>query len=139
MKRTAACHCRALSLTAEGEPDPVVMCHCDSCKRRTGSSYNLGAWFPEQDVSVTGETKIFRRTGDTNSPLEFYFCPHCGTNLYWKSPEVIPGKVGVAVGCFEDPDFPAPTLSVFGGRRHTWLKMPPGVHSLIGSRLSEPE
>ncbi len=139
MKRIAKCHCGALSLSAEGEPDPIVMCHCDSCKRRTGTSYNLGAWFPVQDVAVEGETKVYARTGDTNSVLEFYFCPHCGTNLYWKGPEIFPGKIGVAVGCFEDPNFPAPTRSIFGARRHRWLSMPEGVHSLVGGKFSEPE
>ena len=35
--RRAACNCGQLSLTAEGEPVRISMCHCLECQRRTGA------------------------------------------------------------------------------------------------------
>ena len=139
MERVAKCHCGSLSVVASGEPSPVLMCHCELCQRRTGTSYNLGAWYPETDISIQGETKLYARTGDTNSLVKFYFCPNCGSNVFWKAPEIQPGKVAVAVGCFADPEFPAPTLSLFGTQRHSWITMPEEVPSFGGGRGSDEE
>ena len=139
MERTATCHCGALSVKTLGEPERVMMCHCASCQRRTGTSYNLGAWFPDSDVKITGEAKVYARTGDTNSLIEFHFCPNCGSNVYWRAPTIQPGKIGVAVGCFAEPEFPAPSVSLYAKHRHNWLSIPSGVPSFIGGRNSEQE
>lgn len=104
----------------------VVMCHCEQCQRRTGSSYNLGAWYQKTLVKVEGREKVFRRTGDDGMNLAYHFCPQCGSNMYWEV-SAMDGAYGVAVGCFADPHFPAPTLSVYGKRQHHWLEVPDGI------------
>jgi hypothetical protein len=139
MTRTAKCHCGALEVECEGEPDNVVMCHCELCQRRTGTSYNLGAWFSEKDVIISGDVKQYIRTGDAGKTLTFNFCPECGSNVFWRIPEIEPGSVGIAVGCFADPDFVAPTISIHGKGRHQWLEVPSAVPSLMGSADSDPE
>jgi hypothetical protein len=35
--------------------------------------------------------------------------------------------VSVAVGAFADPSFPAPRVSVYDGRRHSWVRLPDGM------------
>jgi hypothetical protein len=35
--------------------------------------------------------------------------------------------VGVAVGAFADPNFPAPQVSIYDSRRHPWVQLPPGT------------
>ena len=139
MTRTARCHCGALEVECEGDPEQIFMCHCELCQRRTGTSYNLGAWFPAKDINVRGETKQYARQGDLGSEGRFYFCPTCGSNVYWEAPDMLPDMFGVAVGCFADPGFPRPTASLYGKRRHHWLTQPEGMPSLRGNQDSEPE
>jgi hypothetical protein len=91
------------------------------CQRKTGSSYNLGAWFRTADVSASGPEQIYIRPGDAGWEIRAHFCPTCGTTVYWETKEGMPDQFGIAVGCFTDPDFPAPMLSVYGKRRHRWL------------------
>jgi hypothetical protein len=31
------------------------------------------------------------------------------------------------VGAFADPNFPAPQVSVYDSRRHSWVQLPPGT------------
>ena len=137
MTRIAQCHCGQVKLTCEGDPNPVILCHCELCQRRTGSVIHLGAWFAATDVTFEGETKQFVRTsGDEGSEAEFHFCPTCGTSVFWPNREGVPegplaGRVGVAVGCFADPAFPAPTLSIYGKRRHSWVEQPEGMPSFV--------
>lgn len=137
MKRTARCHCGDLEVYTDADPDIVVMCHCELCQRRTGTSYNLGAWFAKQDLHVSGATKQYTRTGDTGLEAVFTFCPRCGSNLFWEVPALRPGDVAVAVGCFADPEFPRPSLSLYGKRKHCWVSMPDGITSYSGGWGSE--
>jgi hypothetical protein len=72
--------------------------------------------------------------------IAYHFCPDCGTSLYWDSPdEKFAGMLGVAVGGFADPNFPAPTISLYGKRRHAWLSQPQGMPSLVAGLGSDPE
>jgi hypothetical protein len=133
MQRTARCHCGNLTVECSGEPEQIFMCHCEMCQRRTGTAFNLGAWFSRDDVRIAGAETTYQRSGELGALWTFHFCPTCGTSLYWTLESVFPGQLGVAVGCFADPAFPAPTLSFYGKRRHAWLTQPAGTPSHLGT------
>ncbi len=141
MQRTATCHCGSLTVRCQGDPSLIAMCHCELCQRRTGTSYNLSAWFARPDTSIQGDERVYRRTGDEGIEVRFHFCPTCGTSVYWEMPTYpdLSEMVGVAVGCFADPDFPPPTLSLYGKRRHKWLHQPTGMPSHTAGGGSELE
>ena len=128
MTRIAQCHCGTVKLTCKGDPYPVIMCNCQLCQRRTGSPVHIGAWFPIGDVIFDGETKVFTRTtGDQGMEATFNFCPNCGTSVWWPGTGPLAEKVGIAGGCFADPGFPPPTLSIYEKRRHEWINAPEDV------------
>src|SRR5580693_1833573 len=111
--RSAACNCGQLSLTCEGEPARISICHCLECQRRTGSVFGTQAWFSrEQITSVGGRSTQFSRTADNGNGLNFHFCPVCGSTVYWQA-EGFPGLIAVAVGAFADRAFPAPKYFVW--------------------------
>jgi hypothetical protein len=125
MTRTAQCHCGQVSISCEGEPAPVIMCSCRLCQRRTGAPVHIGAWFPAENVRIEGETKSYTRTeGDMGQEVTHHFCPDCGTSIWW---EGMPGKIGIAGGCFADPDFPIPTVSTYERTKHRWINAPEGT------------
>lgn len=127
MTRTARCHCGAVTVEVPGEPQFTFMCHCEFCQRRTGTSYHLDAWFSREGAIITGETRTYTRSGDRGDSLVFHFCPNCGSNVYFYLPAVLPDMIGVAVGCFADPGFPAPQASLYEYRRHRWVEVPAGT------------
>lgn len=43
MVRTATCCCGQTSIEVSGEPVFHCVCHCDNCKRRTGSAFGVSA------------------------------------------------------------------------------------------------
>ncbi len=118
--RTAQCSCGSLKVEAQAEPQRVAACHCLECQRRTGAPFGVSAFFKASDVAISGPSTTYVRTGDSGKKLDAHFCPTCGTTVYWL-PEFLPGVIGVALGAFADPDFPAPTLSVFERSRHPWV------------------
>lgn len=123
--RTASCTCGQLRIEVEGEPRGVGLCHCLSCQRRTGSVFAALASF-SAPFKVFGTATEYVRTGDQGASFRFSFCPVCGTTVF-HSEVGYEDSVGVAVGAFADPGFPAPTVSVYDSRRHPWVQLPPGT------------
>lgn len=120
--RTASCSCGQLRIRVEGEPLGVGICHCLACQRRTGSVFAALASFAAP-FEVSGTATEYVRTGDQGARFIFRFCPVCGTTVF-HSEEGDDDTVGVAVGAFADPSFPAPQVSVYDCRRHPWVQLP---------------
>jgi hypothetical protein len=134
MERIAQCHCGSLRAVVSGEPALSYVCHCKACQHRTGTAVHFGAYFPKERVRPEGPSKVYSRIADTGFAIHFHFCPTCGTSLYWIS-DKRSEHCGVAVGCFADPSFPAPTLSCWEESRHPWLSVPPNTeHFELGIR-----
>jgi hypothetical protein len=95
----------------------------------------LGAVYQTSEVEPLGETTSYSRTGEMGTNIEFRFCPTCGSNVYWYFGDV----VVVAVGCFADPSFPAPTVSLYGKNRSHWLPHFDVPLAYAGNRESEQE
>ena len=130
MTRIAQCHCGEVKLTCEGEPDPVIMCSCELCQRRTGAPLQTSGWFDGDKVIFEGKTKAFSRTsGDKGLFITYNFCPECGTTMWWPGPEggALEGLIGVAGGCFADASFPQPTVALYDKRRHPWITTPKDI------------
>ena len=123
MERIAQCACGSLRAIASGDPARAYVCHCRACQRRTGSVVHAGAYYQRAQVRVEGMAKVFTRAGTSGADLRFHFCPECGSTVVWYADRYL-DRVGVAIGCFADPDFPAPTLSVWEEGMHEWLGLP---------------
>ena len=119
-KRIAQCGCGALTATVGGDPVTVYGCSCVACQRKSGSAFTYAAMFPSAAVTVTGERKTWRYTGDSGRWIENFFCPTCGVAVGFLS-EGMPELTGISVGCFADPDFAPPLRLYWASRRHRWL------------------
>ena len=132
MSRNGKCQCEALTVTCEGEPQIVFECHCHACQQRTGSIMAVIGYSPNEGVTRQGKSSEYIRIGDGGSKITHYFCPNCGTTVYYEAPEVLPGLTAVDVGCFNDSEFPSPTMSVYGKRRYHWVSQIEGIPNLDG-------
>ena len=124
--RTASCTCGQLRIEVQGEPRGVGICNCLACQQRTGSVFAALASF-STPYQVTGTATEYVRTGDQGARFRFRFCPICGTTVFHTEEDHEADAVGVAVGAFADPAFPAPQVSVYDCRRHPWVQLPPGT------------
>ena len=123
--RTARCSCGQLSIEVQGEPRVVGVCHCLECQRRTGSVFAALASF-SPPYKVTGLATEYVRVGDHGARFRFRFCPGCGTTVF-HTEDGREDSIGVAVGAFADPTFPAPVASSHEERMHAWVELPEGV------------
>ncbi|MEX0590771.1 MAG: GFA family protein [Xanthobacteraceae bacterium] len=127
--RVASCACGQLSVSCDGDPLTVSLCHCLACQRRTGSIYGIAAFFACSDVKVAGEASDYSRPSDSGQPVTFHFCPRCGSTVFWE-PARNPDLVAVAVGAFGDPSFPRqrrafiPNIDITGSKLQTETPLP---------------
>jgi len=119
--RKAHCSCGTLSVETQGEPALVAVCHCIECQRRTGSAFGVSVWFKNEQVRSEGKSQTYGRTAQENRTLRTEFCPNCGTSLYWQA-DLRPGMTAIALGAFGDPDFTAPSRSIWETNRHKWVE-----------------
>ena len=123
MTRNGRCPCGGVTVACEGEPVRVSVCHCLDCKRRSGSAFAVQARWPEAQVTIAGETREWRRRGESGSEFRQRFCPNCGSAIAYTI-EAMPGLVAVPLGAFADPDFvPWPAFSVYENRKHGWIEI----------------
>jgi hypothetical protein len=121
--KKAECSCGQLRALCDGEPAKVSICHCDACRKRTGSAFGMAAFFTRGTVVVQGVYRSYTRDSDAGFPVTFRFCPECGTNLFWE-PARKPDMIGIAAGAFVDPNLPMPDQSVGDSRRYSWITFP---------------
>jgi hypothetical protein len=127
--RQAACSCGQLSARTEGEPIRVSICHCLACQRRTGNAFGAQARFSPSAVSIQGESTEFVRVGDEGGEATFRFCPVCGSTVFYTF-KGNDDAVAIPVGAFADPDFPAPSFSVYEERMHSWVGLPSEIEHM---------
>jgi hypothetical protein len=96
----------------------------------------VGAYFAaDEPLEVHGDPKTYNgleingvgnAAGDS---VTYHFCPTCGSTVYWIREGVMP-LLGIAVGNFADPAFPAPTMEVHVDTRHGWVTPVAGAQQL---------
>ena len=90
---------------------------------RTGAVISNQARFRREQISFGGKATLWTRAAESGNALTFHFCPVCGSTVYWENTG-FPDVIAVAIGTFADPNFPAPTVSVWEECRHPWVPAP---------------
>lgn len=121
MTRTANCSCGQLSITLKGDPFRVQCCNCRKCQKTTGSAFSTASyWDSENVVLISGEHTAYTRVSESGRKVTRHFCPNCGGTMFWY-PEILPGKLGVPVGCFDDREFPRPMAASWCQSKFSWF------------------
>lgn len=109
----------------------VLACHCDSCKKRTGSNYGFSVMCDNATVEAfTGETKTYTRDGDSGKEVKYEFCPKCATTVRWHV-ALVPNRQVFALGAFDHPQ-----MFEVVGEMYTDDALP---NALLGFELSCPK
>lgn len=103
-QKTGHCMCGAVSFRATDVPDHGGICHCDQCRRWTGSAL-VGITVPKAGLTWDGTEHIGEF--QSSSWAKRGFCTRCGTSLYYQftdGPENWMANVEVPLGLFDDPN-----------------------------------
>src|SRR3954454_5350890 len=96
---TGGCLCGDVRVVAVGLPYRVGLCHCLDCRKHHGALFHASAIFPEDAVTITGET---------SDCAGRYFCPRCGSSVFERSDD----EVEVSLGSLDAADQLIPTYEL---------------------------
>ena len=103
---TGRCHCGKVRYEAKGPIIRSSICECSGCQRATGTFNAPFVTVSEDGFKLLNEVpKSFTaEQGDRCDAYgSWYFCPHCGTHVYWKSK--IDGEIDLFAGTLDDTSF----------------------------------
>ena len=132
MRLEGSCHCGAVRFALNAEaPVPYMRCYCSICRKTAGGggyAINLGGSAASLEVTGEEHLSVYRaktRSHGEPSQARRHFCKRCGSTVYWEIAPIAKtiGTVvyGVAVGCFDDPEFPEPRWDLFKAYQHGWV------------------
>lgn len=130
--RVASCNCGQLRVTCKGpDPERISLCHCNLCQKQSGSVFAVQARFPREQVTIQGKSTAWKLPLEEAKLTEyrncvtlggggtFHFCPVCGSTV-WYTADADEARIGIKIGTFTDPTFPAPKISGFEEYQHPW-------------------
>ncbi len=121
-ERSGGCLCGAVRYTISGALQAVVVCHCGSCQRQSGSAFSLNAMIGEAQIVLTGTPHVFTEISDSGSEVYRHFCAQCGAPLLSKL-QAMPGMAAVKVGTLDDTAGLAPIAQLWCTREQDWLNL----------------
>jgi len=95
------CLCGAVTYVIDAPPIVVAQCHCEECRRLSGTGHTVGAMFPSDEVIVTGELNEFTYKSDKGSVVTKAFCAGCGSPIYGMNTR-IPNHLTITLGTMDD-------------------------------------
>lgn len=124
--KTGQCHCGEVKFSVEGEPLRAAMCHCNACRRISGTGHAVNVFFKADQVTIQGKPSVYEMTADSGNTRHRHFCGTCGSRLFSNGPNN-PEILGIAVGTFDNSDWYKPDIIVYNSERPAWDVMDPNV------------
>ena len=110
-----SCLCGTVRYEVRGQLGPGYFCHCQRCRKASGSAFGANAMADAKDFVVTAGEESFK-CFKAATGLGRYFCAQCGSPIMSQrasQPEVLRIRLGTL-------DTPLPA--------------PPGAHIFVGSK-----
>ena len=128
---TGQCLCGNVKLTIASAPLRMAQCHCDDCRKLSGTGHVSNAFFKESDVEITGETHSYDSTTDSGSTVTRHFCPICGSRLFGSN-SASENIIGISVGTLDDSSWFKPDFIVYNKSKPAWDCMDKNVPAFDG-------
>jgi hypothetical protein len=124
MTEAGGCLCGAVRYQVSGTARHVALCHCTDCRKSAGAPMVAWAAFPENAFTLTkGAPTTFNSSGAAMRS----FCPKCGTGLFYRNAEMLPGIVDIQSATLDNPDAYGPGAHIQVAERIGWMET---AHSL---------
>lgn len=113
------CLCGGIRFRVTGDPVWVGHCHCESCRRNTGSAVATFLGFrPSQVAYLMGQRRFY----ESSPGVRRGFCGDCGTPLSYEA-DKFPNEIHLYLSTLDEPEkFPA-QFHVFYAERVRWFEI----------------
>lgn len=117
MKCGGGCFCGLVRYEVEGEPGPLINCHCQFCRRFHGAAFATVAPVKTDEFCITkGLENIVTLKHDQGSR---HYCGKCGGRLY-NRPKFTDEFVMLVVSSLDDPPASGPIMHINTETKAAW-------------------
>ena len=109
---TGSCLCGSVNYKSNSDPLVIQNCHCDQCRKATGSVYLTNLFIKEENFEITGEVNNYTHLSDAGNNMTKYFCPNCGSQVFGKN-SGRPGIITIRAGTVNEKDIIKPIRNLF--------------------------
>ncbi|MDA9100201.1 GFA family protein [Planktomarina sp.] len=106
------CLCGNVSYQCHSEPKAIFNCHCEDCRRATGSVFGTNLFVPETKVKISGKVSSYSHISDSGSTMTKRFCPNCGSLLFGSN-SAKPNVVSIRAGTVDQLALIKPQINLF--------------------------
>jgi hypothetical protein len=123
MRVDGACHCGAITVVGDVDPERVTICHCTDCQTGTGSAFRVSVPVAGKSFKITGQPAIYlKTTAENGNPRAHAFCPKCGSPIYSTTPGDGPQEsYMLRVGILRQRDQLAPRRQIWFRSARAWV------------------
>ena len=125
---SGGCLCGAVRYDCKGAPMVVGHCHCEACRKSSGTGHCTHMGIAEDSFTISGEVRFYDRAADSGNIISRGFCPNCGSPVYSKNAGV-PGMVFPRVSSLDDPETVKPEIVVYASRAPSWDLVDPALQA----------
>ena len=126
---SASCLCGAVTIDCGSPAGPGGYCHCEDCRKSTGSAFSVNIPFEAEGFRViSGEVRSYTKIADSGNELTRHSCATCGSPLFGTSPQH-PGRVYVRAGIFDQPSLVQPASQSWCLSKVEWSMIDPELPS----------
>lgn len=129
-KYTGKCLCGEVTYTAIGPPVVVAKCHCEECRRLSGTGHTVGAMFATEKATVIGKLTEFRYLSEKGSKVTKAFCANCGSPIYGTNTRT-PDYLTIPLGTMDDASGLAIEVVIFERDKPHWDRLDEEVVSFL--------
>ena len=123
------CFCGAIRYEVSGAARTLCYCHCESCRRASGSPAVAWGTFERGGFRVTrGALAEFR----SSKPVVRGFCASCGSCLTYRH-EARPTEIDVTLATLDEVRQLAPRMHVWVADKLPWVRIDDGLPQFPGS------
>ncbi len=122
MRIDGGCHCGYITYEAEVDPEKTAVCHCGDCQTLSGSAFRTVVFTREGTFKVlSGQLKIYVKTGESGTQRPQAFCPECGTPIYSTTADEGPKVHAVRVGTVRQRNELVPRVQLWFRSAQHWV------------------
>ena len=124
---TGGCLCGKIRYKVSAKPQYIDNCHCDTCRKATGSAFATNIFVSKDDLVVTqGEPKSFSHNADSGNTVTKEFCANCGSQLFGYGTKR-PDAKNIKVGSIDDANFVQPIANLYMKRALPFTQIDPSL------------
>ena len=116
-KHTGHCYCGEINFETNGDPIWISHCHCESCRRHSGSAMTTFAGFRPGQVAFNNPPSSHSH----NEGITRQFCSSCGSPIAYLS-SASPDEIHLYLGLFDDLENLKPQDHSFYNEKASWLE-----------------